>query len=119
MQYEDSFSSTVTQTVLAFQSGQSPQEIAQQRQLKISTIHGHLAQAIEQGQLKLHDVIKMTEEEIREIEEVLLEIPTEEQSTLKPVFEAFAGMYDYGTLKCIRANLSRKIKEPVAVINGE
>jgi ATP-dependent DNA helicase RecQ len=115
---DDSFSNTVTETVLAFQSGQSPQEIAQQRQLKISTIHGHLAQAIEQGRLKLRDVIKITEEEIHEIEEVLLEIPTEELHTLKPVFEAFAGTYDYGILKCIRANLWRKIKEPAAVYHS-
>jgi len=87
-----SLSNTVTETVLAFQSGQSPQEIAQQRQLKISTIHGHLAQAIEQGQLKLRDVIEISEEEIHEIEEVLLERPTEELHTLKPVFDLQASM---------------------------
>lgn len=115
---DDSLSDTVTETVVAFQSGQSPQEIAKQRQLKISTIHGHLAQAIEQGQLKLREVIEISEEEIHDIEEALLERPTEELHTLKPVFEAFAGMYDYNTLKCIRANLWRKIKEPATVYHS-
>jgi len=112
---EQPLSNTVNETVFAIQNGQSPQEIAQQRKLKINTIYGHLVQAIEQGHLNLRDVIKISEEEIHKIEAVLLERPTEELHTLKPVFEAFAGLYDYDTLRCIKANLWRKIKEPAAV----
>jgi ATP-dependent DNA helicase RecQ len=97
-------------TFEAFQKGQNPFEIAQQRQLNLSTIYFHLSQVIEQGKLELRQVIKLKEEEIHEIEDKLLEKSTEEQQTLKPVFEAFEGMYDYGTLRCVRANLWRQIR---------
>jgi len=105
------FLDTVETTLQAFNQGLSLEQIAAQRQLKPSTIYTHLSQAIEQGHLELHQVIKIKEEEIHEIEEELLNRPQEEQHTLKPVFEAFEGMYDYDILRCIRANLWRQVKK--------
>jgi ATP-dependent DNA helicase RecQ len=104
------FSGTVEATLQAFNQGQSLEQIAAQRQLKPSTIYTHLSKAIEQGHLELRQVIKIKEEEIHEIEEELLNRPQEEQHTLKPVFEAFEGLYDYGILECIRANIWRQVK---------
>ncbi|EDN65090.1 hypothetical protein BGP_6142 [Beggiatoa sp. PS] len=58
----------------------------------------------------MHQVIKLKNEEIQYIEEKLLEKSIEEQQALKPVFDAFEGIYDYGTLRCVRASLWRKIR---------
>jgi len=78
--------------------------------LKPSTIYDHLSQTIEQGQLELRQVIKLREEEIHDIEDKLLERPTEEQHTLKSVFDAFNGAYDYSILRCVRAHIWRECK---------
>ena len=95
-------------TLEAFKRGLNPIQIAAERELKPSTIYGHLSQAIELGQLELRQVIKITEDEIREIEDKVSERPQEEQNTLKPVFEAFEGRYDYEILRCVKANLWRQ-----------
>ena len=99
-------------TFEAFKQGLTVEQIAAQRELKPSTIYDHLSQAIEEGQLELRQVIKLKEEEIHEIEDTLLERPAEEQHTLKSVFDAFGGMYDYSILKCVRSHLWRQVKEP-------
>ncbi len=107
---EDTILSDSAETTLeAFKQGLNPERIAAQRQLKPSTIYGHLSEAIELGQVELRQVIKLKEEEIHEIEDKLLERPTEELHTLKPVFEAFDGRYDYDVLRCIRAHLWRQV----------
>ena len=96
---------SVETTLDAFNQGLSPEEIAGQRQLQPSTIYTHLSHAIEVGKLKLHQVVKLKKEEIHEIEDKLLERPSEEQNTMKPVFEDFEGKYSYEILRCIRAHL--------------
>ena len=105
-------SDSAATTFEAFNQGYRLEQIAAQRQLKLSTIYEHLSQAIELGQLELRQVIKLNEEDIHDIEDKLLERPAEEQHILKPVFEAFNGQYDYGILKCIRANLWQQTREP-------
>ncbi len=105
--FDNILSNTAQTTLEAFNQGLSPEQIAEQRQLKLSTIYDHLSQAIETGKLELSQVIQLSETEIHEIEDKLLERPIEEQHILKPIFEAFEGHYDYGILKCVRAHLWR------------
>jgi len=102
---ETVLSESVETTLDAFNQGLSPEEIAGQRQLQPSTIYTHLSHAIEVGKLKLHQVVKLKKEEIHEIEDKLLERPSEEQNTMKQVFEDFEGKYSYEILRCIRAHL--------------
>ena len=99
-------------TFEAFKQGLTVEQIAAQRELKPPTIYDHLSQAIEEGQLELRQVIKLKEEEIHDIEDTLLERPAEEQHTLKSVFDAFGGRYDYSILRCVRSHLWRQVKEP-------
>ncbi|MEN8214838.1 MAG: DNA helicase RecQ [Pseudomonadota bacterium] len=108
---ETILSESVEITLDAFNQGLSPEQIVAERMLKPSTIYEHLSQAIELGRVELRQVIKLREEEIHDIEDKLLERPAEEQHTLKSVFEAFDGRYDYSILRCIRAHLWRK--EPI------
>jgi len=94
---------TVTESVNLFRLGYNVAQVAQKRALKEETIYNHLSQALEQGQLKLEDVIDLPKQEIKQIEDVLLSLPEEQRNTLKPVYEAFDGQYSYGVLRCVRA----------------
>ena len=97
-------SDTVNESLLLFHSGMDIDNIASQRQLKPATIYSHLAECIEQGELKLGDVIDLTQQEIDLIHEALLNTDTENKK-LKPVFDALDGMYDYNILRCVQAAL--------------
>ena len=90
-----------------FKSGLSIPQIAQKRGLQESTIYGHLAQQLEQGHLRLVDVIDLTEQEIHRIEETIISLPDHQQNALKPVYDALEGAYNYGILRCVRAAMLR------------
>lgn len=96
---------TAGESVALFKLGFSIPKIAEQRGLLESTIYGHLAQYLEQGQLLLSDVLDLPEQEIRRIEDTIINLPDDKKNTLKPVFEAHEGAYNYGILRCVRAAL--------------
>ena len=60
---------------------------------------------LEQGQLVLTDVVDLPEQEIRLIEDVIINLSEDQKNALKPVYENFAGAYSYNILRCIRAAL--------------
>jgi len=98
-------SATVRETLELIRSGTAPEEIAERRALKVTTVYSQLARCIEEGELELKDVAKLPEDEIKSIEYAFSQIPNESPSTVKPVFDAFQGKYDYGLLRCVRAGL--------------
>jgi len=93
---------TVGESLSLFRSGIDINTIASQRNLKPSTIYSHLADCIEQGELKLGDVIELKQKEINVIHEALLNTDTDSRK-LKPVFDALDGIYDYDILRCVQA----------------
>nr|MBC8379712.1 HRDC domain-containing protein [Planctomycetota bacterium] len=101
-------SDTMAESVALFRLGYSVKQIAQQRELQDSTIYGHLAESLEQGLLVLADVVELPEQEIKQIEAAILDLPEEQKNALKPVFELFEGQYNYGILRCIRAALQHQ-----------
>ncbi|MCK9637979.1 MAG: DNA helicase RecQ [Methylobacter tundripaludum] len=101
-------SDTMAESVALFRLGYSVKQIAQQRELQETTIYGHLAQSLEQGMLVLADVVELPEQEIRQIEAAILNLPEEQRNALKPVYELFDGQYSYGVLRCIRAALQHQ-----------
>ncbi|MEQ1529399.1 MAG: DNA helicase RecQ [Methylococcales bacterium] len=96
---------TVLESVALFRLGYTVLQVAQQRSLQETTIYGHLAQGLEQGQLILTDVVDLSAAEIKQIEDVIINLPQEQKNALKPVFEHFDGQYNYGILRCVRAAL--------------
>jgi ATP-dependent DNA helicase RecQ len=56
----------------------------------------------------LADVVELPEQEIRRIEEAIINLPEEQRNALKPVYELFGGQYNYGILRCIRAALQHQ-----------
>ena len=77
--------------------------IAKKRDLKISTVYSHFAEAIEVGLLDAKEVLKLSEDQHKEII-AALEINEDEEGRLKSVFDALDGSYDYGILKCVQAS---------------
>ncbi len=99
------FSETVEDTISLFKVGLSTEKIAVKRDLTASTIYNHLAKGIEQGVIQLADVVDISEQEIKTIQDEILNLPEEQKGTLKPVFEAFNEHYSYAILSCVRATL--------------
>jgi ATP-dependent DNA helicase RecQ len=102
-QSDPGVSDTVQESVDLFRLGYTVKQVAERRSLQETTIYGHLAQSLEQGQLQLKDVLEITESEIKQIEEAIFNLPAEHKNALKPLFEQFEGQYSYGVLRCVRA----------------
>ncbi len=103
---QNNLSETVNLTLAAFKRGSTPKQIAQQRQLKLTTIYGHFASLIEEDIVELEEIIQLEDVEKEEIEQALLEM--DGMSKLKPVYDYFKEQYDYGVLRCVRAQLQKK-----------
>ena len=96
---------TVAESLLLFKSGLQIEDIAQQRNLKPSTVYSHLATCIEQGEIQLKDVVDISDQELSAIQEAIL--ATEDGETkLRPVYDALDGMYEYEVLRCVRAAMT-------------
>lgn len=93
---------TVNESLLLFRRGLDANAIASQRKLKTSTIYCHLASCIEQGELKLDEVLDLSQQEINIIHETLLSIDSNDKK-LKPAYDALEGMFDYNVLRCVQA----------------
>ncbi len=103
-------SATVLETVHLFRKGKSPEEIADHRQFMVSTIYGHLSEAIRDGQLSVSDVVRLDADEIFEIETAYQPPPEGQKYRLKPIFEKFDGKYHYGIIRCIIEGLMLRNK---------
>jgi ATP-dependent DNA helicase RecQ len=93
---------TARETLRRFQAGEAPEAIAAQRSLSISTIYGHLADALAAGEnIDLNQFL--TPSDRAEITAVFRKMGL---GSLSPVFEALGGRFDYGRLRLVRAALT-------------
>jgi len=100
---QNNLSDTVNETLLLLNEGNDIDAIASQRDIKVSTVYTHIADAIEAGLLDAKEVLQLDDSEYDEII-AALEMSDDETGRLKPVFDAFDGNYDYGILKCVQAS---------------
>jgi ATP-dependent DNA helicase RecQ len=98
-------SATVNETLILYQQGIAVDQIARERDLKVSSIQTHLADAIEVGLLDVFDVIDLDKGEYDEIVFTIESLAEEEKGRLKTVYEALDETYDYGVLKCVQASI--------------
>jgi ATP-dependent DNA helicase RecQ len=88
-------------TLALYQQGYSVEEIANQRDLKASTISGHLADLVESGEsIDIEGLI--TPERYQMIADALEEVGSE---LLRPVKDRLGDDYDYGEIRLVRAML--------------
>ncbi len=93
---------TVSESLLLFRSGLNAEAIAITRNIKTSTVYTHLANCIEQGELKLDEVIDLNDQDINIIHETLLSVDDGTRK-LKPAYDALDGMFEYHTIRCVQA----------------
>lgn len=67
---------------------------------------GHFAEAIEAGLIEARDVLQLEEDEVDEILGIFERCGTLDSGKLGPAFAALDGRYDYGTLKCLLAEIA-------------
>ena len=85
---DNNLSSTINETLILFQQELSIEDIAQQRDIKVSTVYTHLADAIEVGLLDIDDVVDLDEEQYNEIIFVIESLEDDEKGRIKPIYEA-------------------------------
>jgi len=95
---------TVNQTLMLHEQGLNPEQIATNRELKISTVYSHLSDGIEAGLLDVKNVLDLQDNEFNEIISTI-ESLGDEADSLKTVFEALDEAYDYGVIRCVRASI--------------
>ncbi len=96
---------TAGETMRLLKSGQSPDEIAATRGLKVTTIYNHLAQAIAAGELETQEAIPLDDAQIKQIQQAILTTGGGETAVLKPAYDALGGVYNYGVLRCVLAGM--------------
>ena len=101
---KNNLSDTVNETLSLLNEGNDIDAIASQRNIKLSTVYTHIADAIEAGLLDAKEILQLGDSEYDEII-AALEMNDDEGGRLKPIFDTFDGNYDYGVLKCIQASL--------------
>lgn len=100
---QNKLTDTVNQTLLLHFEGHKADIIAEQRDIGISTIYDHFADAIEAGVLDIRDLKDIDEMVIEEIAQTFEEQNIFETGKLKPSYDALDGRYSYGVLKCVLA----------------
>lgn len=103
---DNRLSGTVNETLALHLSGSDVDEIANKRGLERSTVLGHLADAIEAGLVSAGSAVGLDEPAIDEIMAAFEQCGTLESGRLGPAHTALEGRYDYGTLKCLLAELA-------------
>ena len=97
---------TVNETLYYHLQGENAENIAQRRQLSLSTVYGHFAEAVAAGLLEPGEILPIDDADYETIVHTMELLDTRDQKQLKPVFDALNGEYDYGILKCVLAGLS-------------
>lgn len=106
-QFLESLLPTHEQSLLLFINGSTPEEIAEQRNLKPETIYGHLLKAHQEG--KEIDIEKMIpEREVKNIKKAQSEL--NDPDGLKPYFEYFDRKMPYWKIKFGLFKLEKKGK---------
>jgi ATP-dependent DNA helicase RecQ len=91
---------TVAETMALHQQGLTPLQIAEARGRSVSTIYGHLARVIADGEIALESVI--TPDVIAQVRTVVEEIGA---APLSPIKQRLPDAISYGEIKCVIAGL--------------
>ena len=97
----------VHESVALYRSGMTVAQVARQQHLSENVIYNHLADGIAGGELKLHDVITLNGDQLQQVQQIMCASMASSGVALKPVYEALDGLYEYGVLRCIRADMER------------
>ncbi|MEZ5477513.1 MAG: helix-turn-helix domain-containing protein [Thiolinea sp.] len=100
---DNNLSDTVNATLSLHLQGLGAEAIAAQRELRLTTIYGHFADAIEVGLLEPAQVLALSDEEHEYIINTFELLEPEQQERIKPLYDALNEEFDYGVLRCVLA----------------
>jgi ATP-dependent DNA helicase RecQ len=103
---QNNLSGTVNQTLALHLQGQDADTIAETRGLELSTVYGHLAEAIEAGLIEADAALDIDGADMDDILATFERVGTLESGKLGPAHAALDGRFDYGVLKCVLAELA-------------
>lgn len=95
---------TYEETYSLLREGLSPEQVAKKRSLALSTIEGHLARGIAEGELDIATFVNEGERKV--IERAL---GNKVHQSLKEVFAGLDGKYSFGKLRMVQAYLGKKV----------
>ncbi|HED17514.1 MAG TPA: DNA helicase RecQ [Gammaproteobacteria bacterium] len=102
---DNTLSDTINDTLQLHLQGKDAEAIAMARDIKPTTVYGHFAEAINTGLLKPRDVLTLSDDQYSAIVNALELLSPDNDSPLKPVYEALEEKYDYGILRCVQAGI--------------
>jgi uncharacterized protein YpbB len=111
---KDDERSTYDITLDLFKSGLTPEQIATERGLVVSTIESHLARAVETARLEITAFIPDAEREV--IAAAIRELP--DGFVSKELFDKLKGKYSYGKLRAVMVAMKQENAEPASGINS-
>ena len=88
-----------------FLEHKSVETVAEVLGINVNTVYMHLSKAIAVGLVDKKDVTGLDDGDIDYIIQMAEMTGYFEDQKLKPVFDALDGMYDYGILRCVLAEL--------------
>ena len=88
-----------------FLEHKSVETVAEVLGINLNTVYMHLSKAIAVGLVDKKDVTGLEDADIDYIIQMAEMTGYLEEKKMKPVFDALDGMYDYGTLRCVLAEL--------------
>lgn len=94
------------ESLLLYRTGMTVEQVARQLKLSPNVVYAHLAQAIRERKISVDEVVELPADERAEIEKTIRFCQQQFGDSLKAVYEAFAGRYEYGLLRCIRQGLN-------------
>jgi ATP-dependent DNA helicase RecQ len=98
-------SDTVNETLYLHTQGEDVDSIAHKRNISVTTVYGHFAEAVAAGLLDPNDILPIDDSDYQAIINTMEMLDTREERRLKPVYEALDGAYEYGVLKCVLATM--------------
>ncbi|AOU97134.1 ATP-dependent DNA helicase RecQ [Acidihalobacter yilgarnensis] len=91
------------ESLALFRAGMTASAIAEHRNLSLSTVYAHLAEAVARGEIEVSEAVGLDAVSVGRIREA---IQAHGSDRMKPVYEALDGRYDYGVLRCVRADMT-------------
>ncbi len=97
----------IQESVALYRSGMTVAQVARQQHLSEAVIYNHLAEGVKSGTISLADVVEISADQLRHVQQVMMECLESFGVALKPVYDELDGLYEYGVLRCIKADLDR------------
>ncbi|MGH1471197.1 MAG: DNA helicase RecQ [Cellvibrionaceae bacterium] len=104
--------SSQLQTLDLLHQGLTVEQIAEVRDLKVTTVYTHISELIEDSALELHKVVDLPSSVVSIVNDMMIEqLSDTDKIVLSPIYEALDADVSYDILKCIRANILKEMKK--------